>query len=175
MTTSKKAIVVPFREGSTIHQMYNDLKDGKVHKFSTFRNKYLKLGVSKPRYMLFRLCRILRAYTPYQINNSKRLDYVQMVERDKAAAARAAVKKMVEAKGVHPEPLPTNLKKKAATKKSVVKSKPAAKKAAKPVAKKSKPIPKPVSKKQAVKSKPTPKPVAVPAGVIDDDDLVAEE
>jgi len=168
MSTSK--IAVPFREGSTIQQMYNELKDGKVHKYSTFRNKYVKKGVKKPRYMIFRLCRLLRSYkTGFQINSSKRTDTIQLVHQSKAAAARAAIQKMVDAKGVHPEPfIPV---KGATTKKKTV-----AKKTVKKVVAKKKPAAKPVavkSKKAVVKSKPVVKPVVVPAGV-DDDDIIEE-
>lgn len=146
------------REGSTIASMFNSLKDGKVQKFSTFRAKYVKLGVKRPKGMLFRLCRLLRAYTDMQINFSGRKDFVQMVKRDRAVAAREAAIKASKAT------------------KSVATAKPAAKSKSKPVTKKvSKPVTKPVAKKKVVTKKVakphTTKPVAVAAGV-DDDDII---
>lgn len=138
---------VMFRDGSIISQMFNDLKDQKVHKLSTFRAKYVKLGVKSPRFMLFRLCRVLRTnnQTNLQINSSKRTDTVQMVSRDKAEAAREAVKKLAK-KGI--------VLHKATTKK--------------PTAKATKKVVKAVKK-----SKHSTKPVAVPAGFNDDDVLEA--
>lgn len=137
------------REGSTIHSMYTSLKDGKLQKFSTFRSKYRKAGVKRPKGMLFRLCRLLRRYTDMQINFSGRRDYVQMVKRDKAEAARITADKSHQL-----------------VKAVVTKSKPVVKAKSKPVTKK-----KVVSHTTKKEKKPSTK-KAVAAGHVDDDDVL---
>jgi hypothetical protein len=142
------------REGSIVSKMFNDLKDGKVKKFDAFRAKYIKLGIKRPRQMVFRLDRILRMHTNLQINNSKKTNSIQIVKRDNAVAARAAVAKLGWAPATWDAA-------KVSTKKAVKKH--------------TTKVSKPVSKKATVKAtnkKANVKKVAVPAGVEDDDEVL---
>lgn len=94
------------RDGSAILKMYNEIKDGKVHKLSVFRAKFNKAGISKPIGMAMRLCRILRKnQTGKMVELSKRSDTIQLVPF-RAAGTKSAVK-----------PVTAVAKKKVATKK----------------------------------------------------------